>query len=586
MRTRKELLRTALAALKPVEKIDCAEFAEKNFVLPTTSAEPGKYKISRTPYAEEILKAFTQAGIKKVVVMSSSQVGKTSILLAVLARFISVDPCNILLVLPTLELAQDISKDRIESMIRDCAILTPLFYDENKKSRDKNQTMLSKFFKGGRLVLVGANSPTGLSSRPIRLLLCDEVDRFAASAGAEGDPIALAETRQLTYWNRITGLFSTPTLENYSRIEQEYKAGTQEEWRYECPNCKEWHAINYEDITDDFKYCCPDCGFEFSEKEMKNARQKYVAQNENSEVRSFWVNAFSSPWVSWEQVMEEWKNAQGNPEREQTVFNTKFGRTYEQKGDIENDSEFIKNREKYEGEVPEKVKILTAAVDVQANRLEYEICGWNREERWGILRGIVYGEPSLLSTWEELDKILDRNYRKKNEEMRVVRTFIDSGYSAKVVYEYCRRKMNRYPIKGKGGAGIPFTPKWNKMKEGVLLGTIGVNDGKQEVFGRLKSKNGEKYYWHYPEDDEYFERGYGGKYFKQLFSEKKKIKHSGGIQYIAWEPIKSHIRNESLDLAVYNLANIKSLNIDWDKLNGTEKVVKKKIRKSVATEIF
>ena len=586
MKSKDELLKTALSALKPIEKIDCAKFAEKNFVLPTTSAEPGRYRLERTPYAEEILKAFTQPNIKKVVVMSSSQIGKTSIMMIVLARFIAVDPCNILMVLPTLELAQDISKDRIESMIRDCAILTPLFYEEGKKTRDKNQTILSKFFKGGRLTLVGANSPTGLSSRPIRLLLCDEVDRFASSAGTEGDPIALAETRQSTYWNKITGLFSTPTIENISRIESEYKLGTQEEWSYRCANCGEWHGINYEDITEQIKYRCPDCGFEYSEMEMKSSPQKYIAHNPNVEgVRSFTLNAFSSPWLSWSAIMKEWEAARGNPEREQTVYNTKFGRSYALKGEFENATEFIKNREDYDNEIPARVSILTAAVDVQANRLEYEIVGWNREERWGILRGIIMGAPAIENTWRELDMILDRVYSKRGGEMRISRVFVDSGYSARVVYNYCRTRLNRFPIKGKGGAGIPFTPSWRYPKNSVVpVGVIGVNDGKQEVFGRLKIKRGEEYYWHYPKDDKYFNRGYDEIYFKQLFSEKRVIKRSGGVQYIAWEPLYSHIRNESLDLAVYNLAAIKSMNVDWDAQVKAKPA--RKVKKSASSEIY
>ena len=109
-----------------------------------------------------------------------------------------------MIVMPTLEMAQDFSKDRLQKLIEDTKILTPLFYRDRMtaRSRDKTQTMLSKFFTGGRLVLVGANSTTGLSSRPIRILLCDEVDRFPHSAGKEGDPVGLAAKRTSTYWNK------------------------------------------------------------------------------------------------------------------------------------------------------------------------------------------------------------------------------------------------------------------------------------------------------------------------------------------------------------------------------------------------
>ena len=171
----------------------------------------------------------------------------STILLAVIGRFAQLDPCAMMIIQPTLEMAQDFSKDRLQRMINDCPTLTPLFFD-NGKTRNANQTILSKFFVGGRIVLQGANSPAGLASRPIRILLCDEIDRFPISAGSEGDPIALAEKRQTTFFNYKTGIFSTPTVEGVSRIDVEYNLGTQEQWRHQCPNCGDWHFLNFRDM--------------------------------------------------------------------------------------------------------------------------------------------------------------------------------------------------------------------------------------------------------------------------------------------------------------------------------------------------
>ena len=219
MKSLEKLKAKVFGALKPVRKITVSEWANKYRILPNNSAEPGKWKTSRVPYAKEIMDAFTQSEINRVAVKSAAQVSKTECLLNIVGRFASVDPCSIMIVMPTLDMAQDFSKDRLTRMIEDTKILTPLFYSDRMtaKSRDKNQTMLSKFFTGGRLVLVGANSATGLASRPIRILLCDEVDRFPASAsGGEGDPISLAAKRTSTFWNKKIGLFSTPTTEGAS----------------------------------------------------------------------------------------------------------------------------------------------------------------------------------------------------------------------------------------------------------------------------------------------------------------------------------------------------------------------------------
>lgn len=121
-------------------------------------------------------------------------------------------------------------------MIKDTSCLTPLFY-EKEKTRDAEQTILSKFYAGGRVILCGANSPSGLASRPIKILLCDEVDRYPQSAGKEGDSISIAQKRLTTYFDKKIFICSTPTVKGASRIDMEYELGTQEEWRHVCPGC-------------------------------------------------------------------------------------------------------------------------------------------------------------------------------------------------------------------------------------------------------------------------------------------------------------------------------------------------------------
>ena len=534
--------------------------------------------------------AFTQENIHRVVIKSSSQVGKTEILNNVVGRFAHIDPCSIMMIQPTLELAQDFSKSRLSSMIQDTKELTPLFYGKGgrAKSRDTNQTILSKFFTGGRLVLTGANSPANLASRPIRILLCDEVDRFPQSAGGaakgEGDPVSLAARRTTTYWNYKIGMFSTPTTEGISRIDAEYLLGTQEEWQHKCPNCGEYHALDYRQMQVDYsqqrdeagnkaiiirsvKWRCPDCAFEFDETAIKNAPQKYVAKNPDAlknGIRSFWLNGFSSPWLTWKKIMGEWLEARGNAEREQVVYNTLFGLSYQLRGHFDDENIFLNRREDYDAEIPHGVLLLTAAVDVQANRLEYEIVGWAEGfERWGILRGIVRGEPNQWATWQALDDVLDREYHfADGTRQKVARTFIDSGYATKTVYEYCHAMMNRgrFPIKGKAGFGLPLLYQYGNPKQtNVLLTILGVDNGKQEVMSNLGITEAGAGYMHFPRDDDFLgKRGYDSVYFKQLISEHKVVRKSNGILYEAWEPITEKTRNESFDLAVYNLACVQS----------------------------
>lgn len=515
----------------------------------------------------------------------------------VLGRYAHLDPCAVMMIQPTIELAQDYSKSRISPMIRDTKVLSQVFYEtkseDGAKTRDGKNTILSKLFPGGRLIMCGANSPAGLASRPVRVLLADEVDRFPDSAGTEGDPVDLAAKRMTTFWNRVMGLFSTPTNEGSSRIDVEYQTGTQEEWQHECPNCGEYHLIRHTEmeceteehkdakgrkivVVSDVKWRCPDCGSTFSEDEMRKVPQKYISKNPaalHNGIRSFFVNGFTSPWLTWNDIMREWLEAKGDPTREKVVMNTRFGESYAQQGAFEDYQQFIRRREKYGADLPDGVLLLTGAVDTQDNRLEYEITGWGYgEECWGICKGVILGEPDNKATWDALDAVLDKIYRFKNGTgLKVARAFIDSGghYTSKV-YEYCEKNFSkqRFAIKGTAGTpGIPLNYKIGKASGSKIpLVMLGVDDGKQQVMNRLAIDEPGAKYFHFPLDEEFLgTRGYDELYFKGIISEhKKKVKRKGVIHEI-WEPTAG-VRNEPLDLRVYNLACMNSIHPDWDRL--------------------
>lgn len=612
MKTARELWQyISKNGLKPLPKTSVSNWADNHRMLSSgISAEPGKWKTSRAPYQKDIMNAFTEPGIHRVVVKSSSQIGKSDMMNNVIGRFAHLDPCAIMMIQPTIDMAQDYSKTRIAPMIRDTKVLNNLFYDV--KSRDANNTILSKVFPGGRLIMCGANSPAGLASRPIRILLADEVDRFPDSAGTEGDPVDLAAKRMTTFWNSCMGLFSTPTNEGTSRIDEEYLAGTQEEWQHKCPNCGEYHLLRHIDMTVDYKeiktpsgkktvivndvkWRCPHCRFSFSEKEMKQTPQKYISRNADAlknGIRSFFVNGFTSPWMTWTRIMREWLEAKGDPEREKVIMNTVFGESYKQKGAFEDEQIFLRRRESYGAELPNGVLLLTAAIDTQDNRLEYEVVGWGKEEEcWGIRKGIVLGAPNQDRTWKEIDNILDKTYHfADGKGLKVVRTFIDSGgHYTSDVYNYCQKNFHkqRFAIKGRGGPGIPLIykiAKANNAKAPLIL--LGVDDGKQQIMDRLSIDSPGPLYFHFPQDEgikELSNRGYDDLYFKGIISEHKKVYKRNGVLREVWETTKN-VRNEPLDLRNYNLACMKSLKPDWGKLemlvNGmSETEVKRAVAK-------
>lgn len=605
--------------LKPLPKTSVSKWADSYRVLSGgISAEPGRWRTDRAPYQREIMDAFTQPGINRVVAKLASQTGKSDCMNNIIGRFAHLDPCPIMMVQPTVEMATDFSKSRIAPMIRDTKALNSLFYDVKDdatggtaKTRDGKNTILSKLFPGGRLIMCGANSPAGLASRPVRILLCDEVDRFPESAGTEGDPVDLAAKRMTTFWNRCMGLFSTPTNEGYSRIDKEYIAGTQEEWQYECPNCGEYHTLHYRDMLSDYEeqedtqgrriviinnveWCCPDCGYKFSERQIKNAKAKYVAQNPQAianGIRSFYVNSFSSPWITWNEIMREWLEAKGDMTREKVVMNTRFGLSYRQAGAFDDETVFLKRREQYGAEIPDGVLMLTAGVDTQDNRLEYEICGWGKgAECWGIAKGVILGVPDRKKTWDDLDNVLDRTYYfKDGTGLKVTRTFIDSGgHYTGHVYKYCEESgaKQRFPIKGQGGAGVPLIHKVAKANNSPMpLIMLGVDDGKQQIMNRLAIDTPGPMYFHFGldgDDGAATYRGYDELYFKGIISERKVMTKKNGILRESWEQIDKSVRNEPLDLRVYNLACMESCKPDWERLeqvlHGTYVPAKKTVR--------
>lgn len=591
----------AANALRPLPSLTVSDWADTYRMLSSeSSSEPGRWHTDRAPYQKEIMDAFTSVGVRKVVVMSCSQIGKSDIMMNVIGRFAHLAPAPILMIQPTIEMAQDFSKSRIAPMIRDTKVLKDIFRDI--KSRDAGNTILSKLFPGGRLIMGGANSPAGLASRPIKILLADEVDRFPDSAGTEGDPVDLAAKRMTTFWDRVMGLFSTPTIAGQSRIAAEYMTGSQEEWQHRCPNCGEYHLLTHRDMevqTEKVKdrkgrphkhvksvtWRCPDCGFGFNESQMREAEQKYIPRNPTAlqtGTRSFFVNCWSSPWLSWVSVMQEWSDAKGDPEREKVVVNTRFGEPYEREVNTTAVDTLLARREDYDAELPDGVLLLTAAVDTQDNRLEYEIVGWGADEEcWGIKKGVLPGIPDSPTLWAQLDEQLDQKYFFKDGKtgLRVARTFIDSGghYGRSVAaYCYSHRYKQRFAIMGHNVPGVDLIHKYSKKSvtpgKTVALVMIGVDSGKQYVMDRLSIETPGPKYFHFPRDQKdstdllRASRGYDSIYFRGLLAEEKRAKKKNGRVIWSWENVAKDKRNEPLDLRVYNLAALASINPDFEKV--------------------
>lgn len=598
----------AFANYKPPENLTVSQWAEQYRVLSReSSAEAGPWNNERTPYLVDVMDAFTDPAVRRITMVASSQVGKSELELNIIGYIIDQDPGSILYVQPNLDDAKKFSKLRIAPMLRDSPRLRKKVSDI--KSRDSGNTTLQKSFPGGMLTIVGSNSASALASTPARYIIGDERDRWALSAGTEGDPWKLAEARTTTYYNAKLVDVSTPTIKGASPIAASFDEGTQERWCRLCPHCGEWHDIDFNDIKFQFdtikagrktdylvqsvSWCCPSCGCLSSEDTMRKQPAKWIAGNPAALAkghRSFWLNAFSSPWTAWSKIVYEFLVARKDPQKLKVVYNTKLGLLWEDRGDLEDEDTFMGRREEYgtrdDGtpvELPDGVLVLTCGVDTQDDRLEYEVVGWGHFfESWGIKKGIIMGDPNDDTTWERLDEVIDRTYRFANGRgLMISMTCVDSGgHKTQSVYRHCRDRLQKrvFAIKGQGGEGVPFTKPPSKVKivvGGKAIGqtwlySIGVDAGKAEIIqGALRVQEPGPKYCHFPKGTE---RGYDLAFFNGLLSERLVMKSDKGRTRWAWEKIPGHERNEALDCRNYALAALRIIDPDMDavaaRLNG------------------
>ena len=256
------------------------------------------------------------------------------------------------------------------------------------KSRSFSNTITSKKFPAGHLSIVGSNSPAGLASRPIRVILADEIDKYPVSAGREGNPLALAEKRSITFWNRRVLLGSSPTVKGRSEVETRFMESDQRRYFVPCPDCGHEQTFRWENVKwskDGAKHLpetacmmCEDCGTLWDDAQRHAAVRKgrWIAQAEFTGIAGFHIPAFISPWVQLGDVVKEFLEKRHDPERFKTFVNTVLGETWEEAAQKLDDADFLTRREPYGPQsLPEGVLLLTAGVDVHQDRLDVAVVG-------------------------------------------------------------------------------------------------------------------------------------------------------------------------------------------------------------------
>lgn len=586
------LLRRTMKNYAPPSMMTVSEWAAAKRVLGQENAEPGPWRNERTPYMVEIMDAFNDPVVREITVVAGAQVGKSEGLLNMMGHSMDEDPSNMMYIQPTVDDCKRFSRLRITALIEQVPSLKAKV--GIGKSRDSSNTIMQKSFPGGTLILVGTNAPSGLASTPCRYVFADEVDRFADSAGDEGDPLSLARARTITFYNSKIVACSTPTSTQKSKINKLYLEGTRERWHHQCPECGTWQVLKFRDLIFDkeeidgrtqvlqAQWCCPGCGALISQRRAKKTPAQWLPEDGHEIIskrhRSFWLTPLDSPWLTWEEIAQRWFDSLGDVLRQRSVTNTYLGELWEDMGELPDPTGLMARREEYAAELPDGVLALTCGVDTQDDRLEYEIVGWGKEyESWGIRYGRILGDPQDEDVWLRLDEILNHEYRRADgTAMQVEYTFVDSGgHRTTDVYIQTGRRFARrvFPIKGMAGDGKELVkrPKETEVVQNDrVLGKvwrydIGVDTGKSLIFASMAIVEKGPNYMHFPQQPEC---GYDFVYFNGLCSETQVLTVSNGVSKWKWEKLPGHERNEPLDCRNYALAACYALAPDMKQRSG------------------
>ncbi|MBY0350813.1 phage terminase large subunit family protein [Tabrizicola sp.] len=578
----RDLLRAWSQAIRPDPDLTVSEWADRHRWLSSrASAEPGRYRTARTPYMREIMDALSPGSpLQRVVLMKAAQVGATEAGNCFIGFVMHHAPGPMLAVQPTVELAKRNSRQRIDPLIEESPELRAKV--KPARSRDAGNTMLSKEFAGGILIMTGANSAVGLRSTPARYLFLDEVDAYPASADEEGDPVTLAEARSLTFAHRRKiFLASTPTIRGLSRIEREFEASDQRRFFVPCPHCRHRQWLRFERLRWDkgspetAEYHCEGCDAPIAEHHktamLAAGEWRATATGADPLTVGYHISALYSPigWLAWSGIARSWEAAQGSDEAMRAFRNTILGETWFESGEAPDWQRLHDRREDWKpGTVPAGGLFLTAGADVQKNRIEVDVWAWGRGlESWLIDHLVIEGGPGDAGCWQRLTDLLGRVWaHESGQHLTIAKLAIDTGYETSAVYAWARQVGfgQVAPVKGLEGFNrsspvtgptyVDATVGGKRLRRGARLWTVATSTFKAETYRFLRQDRPTREEITagalIPAGTVHLPDWVDSEWLKQLTAEQlMTVKTRRGFTKLEWQKLRE--RNEALDCRVY-----------------------------------
>jgi phage terminase large subunit GpA-like protein len=584
MTTASKLVAAALiAALTPPESVDPGTWAEQNIVLVAGPAAGELLDLSTTPYWREPMACMAvDAPDNLVWIRKSTQVAFTTMAVAVQGYWIDKAPSTMMAVQPTSQDVKDFNAEQFGPTVQAARKEGRPWASKiaTQKSRDgDSSTTLRKKFPGGWLVFVGGHASAGLRRRSIKYMFVDEADELPLDLEQQGDPMNMIEARQDSFiasgdWKRLCG--STPTIDGQSRCDKGFMDGDQRYYNVPCPHCETLHKLDFykfkyeETWPHRAHYFCESCGAKIENYHLKHMLQpengaRWIPENPGARYKSYHIEAVYSLLTTWDHLVGEYLEAKDDPTRLKTFTNLRLARAFKVQGNAPDADLLALRAEDYPiGTLPAGVLFLTAGVDVQQNRLEWEVVGWGvGKTSWSICRGVIEGDTATPDPWVELGEVYSREFRDwQGNTRKIERMAVDSGYRPQMVYGFTRGRVRAIAIKGVGGhlapaIGTPsrqeHTADGGRRKGAVMLWPVGVWQLKAEFYGFLNAKPLE--IGGYPPGYCHFPRGdlYDITYFQQLTAEQLVETERRGYVELVW--VKNpKLRNEALDKRIYATA--------------------------------
>lgn len=604
-------------AIRPPRRMNVAEWAEARRIVSADSGarHSGPWQHRRAPHLIEIMEALgPDDPCEDVVFVKSAQVGGSEVGINFFGYVVEQDPGPVMIVLPSSDEASKYVRTKLQTTIDETPSLRSRVLEMTSRT-ERGSTASFKRFRGGFAQVTFAGSSKGLQMLSARYTIADEVSEWPATAGERGDPVAQLKTRTAIYERDRKRLWiSTPGILGSCRITADYEASDQRRRYVPCPHCGAYQVLTFDHLkwdSEDWPHrawyqCRNGCVIEHLDKPAMMQAGVWVPTagddpppdlieveeietwrraGPKTRVRGYHIWKAYTLFETWDSIVAEYLEAKRiGPAKMKTFYQQTLGEAWEDKGDAPNAELLHKARfpELARGKLPHGPVVLTAATDVQGNRLEWAVWGWSEGmTRWLIDWGVIPGDPTDPATWAEHSRVMQScEYRIEDAgpSIGVDAWAIDSGYASHAVYNYTRGRAGVFAVDGREGRTDPFmgSPKkvdvkWDgrRIPKGAILWPVGTFALKTDLYGAVRKAidNAEA---GRPEDGS--EPWAPGQmilpgdvdlaYCEQLTAEYlAEVETRHGFRVRRWEKLKGR-PNEALDIAGYARAMAYHLRLD------------------------